>query len=103
MCCTSRRVPWKALFAVTALRTSQMGRRPRSAASVADGQWHKVLCERSGPTLSVYVDNVVRGTVTIPANLNISNPLPLRVGGPNFNTKTDMYHGRLDDVYAELG
>ncbi|MFG1995383.1 LamG-like jellyroll fold domain-containing protein [Actinoplanes sp. NPDC048988] len=75
----------------------------RSAASVADGQWHKILCQRSGSTLSVYVDNVVRGTATIPSNLNISNPLPLRIGGPNFNTKTDMYHGRLDDVYAELG
>ncbi|XVV09492.1 LamG-like jellyroll fold domain-containing protein [Actinoplanes sp. CA-131856] len=75
----------------------------RSASSVADGQWHKVLCQRSGSTLSVYVDNVVRGTTTIPSNLNISNPLPLRIGGPNFNTKTDMYHGRLDDVYAELG
>ncbi|GAA0477088.1 hypothetical protein Ade02nite_95570 [Paractinoplanes deccanensis] len=75
----------------------------RSAASVADGQWHKVLCQRNGSTLSVYVDNVVRGQTTIPATLNISNPLPLRIGGPNFNTKTDMYHGRLDDVYAELG
>ncbi|MFF5076957.1 LamG-like jellyroll fold domain-containing protein [Actinoplanes sp. NPDC000266] len=75
----------------------------RSASSVADGQWHKILCQRSGSTLSVFVDNVVRGTATIPANLNISNPLPLRIGGPNFNTKTDMYHGRLDDVYAELG
>ncbi|MEV4348483.1 LamG-like jellyroll fold domain-containing protein [Actinoplanes sp. NPDC049596] len=75
----------------------------RSTTSVADGQWHKILCQRSGSTLSVYVDNVVRGTATIPSTLNISNPLPLRLGGPNFNTKTDMYHGRLDDVYAELG
>ena len=75
----------------------------RSTNPVADGQWHKVLCQRSGSTLTVYVDNVQRGQTTIPANLSISNSLPLRVGGPNFNTKTDMYHGRLDDVYAELG
>ena len=75
----------------------------RSATSVADGQWHKVLCQRNGTSLSVYVDNVARGQTTIPANLSISNALPLRVGGPNFNTRTDMYHGRLDDVYAELG
>ncbi|MBB4690300.1 LamG-like jellyroll fold domain-containing protein [Paractinoplanes abujensis] len=75
----------------------------RSSATVADGQWHKVLCQRSGTTLSVFVDDQPAGQTTIPASLSISNTLPLRVGGPNFNTKTDMYHGRLDDVYAELG
>ena len=35
MCSTSRRVPWKALFAVTALSTSQIGRMPRSRAASA--------------------------------------------------------------------
>ena len=75
----------------------------RSAATVADGMWHKVLCQRSGTTLAVFVDGVQRGQATIPATLSISNPLPLRVGGPNFNARRDMYHGALDDVYAELG
>jgi hypothetical protein len=75
----------------------------RSSATVADGQWHKVLCQRSGTTLSVWVDNQMGGQTTIPSNLSISNTMPLRIGGPNFKTKTDMYHGRLDDVYAELG
>ncbi len=75
----------------------------RSAATVADGQWHKVLCQRSGTTLSVVIDDKAAGQTTIPSTLSISNTLPLRIGGPNFNTKTDMYHGRLDDVYAELG
>ncbi|MBU2671018.1 hypothetical protein KOI35_46730 [Actinoplanes bogorensis] len=77
----------------------------RSSASVADGQWHKVLCQRSGTTLSVWVDNVQGGSVTIPSTLSVSNTLPLRVGGPNLNIKSkgEMYNGRLDDVYAELG
>ena len=75
----------------------------RSTASVADGQWHKVLCQRSGTTLSVMVDNQPGVSVTIPSTLSVSNTMPLRIGGPNFKTKTDMYHGRLDDVYAELG
>ncbi|MGK5681918.1 laminin G domain-containing protein [Actinoplanes sp. URMC 104] len=75
----------------------------RSSASVADGQWHKVLCQRSGTTLSVWVDNQLGGQTTIPSTLSISNTMPLRIGGPNFKTRTDMYHGRLDDVYAELG
>ena len=35
MCCTSRRVPWKALLAVTVLSTSQIGRMPRSRAASA--------------------------------------------------------------------
>ena len=75
----------------------------RSASTVADGAWHKVLCQRSGSTLSIYVDGVQRGQTTIPASLSISNTMPLRVGGPNFTNRREMYHGLLDDVYAELG
>jgi len=75
----------------------------RSAATVADGLWHKIFCERSGSTLSVYVDGVVKGTTAIPATLSISNTRPMRIGGANFNAHSDMYHGLLDDVYAELG
>jgi hypothetical protein len=74
----------------------------RSATTVADGQWHKVLCQRSGTTLSVFVDEQLKGTATIPATLSITNSLPLRIGGANFKNG-DMYHGLLDDVYAELG
>jgi hypothetical protein len=75
----------------------------RSSVSVADGAWHKVLCQRSGTTLAVYVDGANRGRTTVPATLSVTNTLPLRVGGPNFNTSSDMYHGYLDDVYAILG
>jgi concanavalin A-like lectin/glucanase superfamily protein len=75
----------------------------RSAGTVADGLWHKVLCQRSGTVLAVYVDGVARGQATIPATLTVGNTLPLRLGGPNFNTRSDMFHGYLDDVYAELG
>ncbi|MCO8271230.1 LamG domain-containing protein [Actinoplanes sp. TRM 88003] len=75
----------------------------RSATSVADGAWHKIVCQRRGTALQVYVDDKLGGSATVPANLSISNTLPLRIGGPNFNTKTDMFHGRLDDIYAELG
>ncbi|GAA2598667.1 hypothetical protein GCM10010435_92610 [Winogradskya consettensis] len=75
----------------------------RSAVTVADGTWHSVLCQRSGARLSVYVDGKISGTLAIPATLSISNNLPLRIAGPNFNTTSDMYHGLLDDVYARLG
>lgn len=75
----------------------------RSTGTVADGLWHKILCQRAGTSLAVYIDDVQRGQTTIPSNLTIGNALPLRIGGPNFNTTSDMYHGLLDDIYAELG
>ena len=75
----------------------------RSSVVVADGKWHTVLCQRSGGSLTISVDGKARGKVTIPSNLSISNDKPLRVGGPNFNTSSDMYHGYLDNVYAALG
>jgi hypothetical protein len=74
----------------------------RSAQVVTDGAWHKILCQRSGTSLTVYVDDVLKGTTTIPATLSISNNMPMRIGGANFKNG-DMYHGSLDDVYAELG
>jgi hypothetical protein len=75
----------------------------RSSVGVADDKWHDIMCQRSGSSLSVYVDGQARGRIAIPATLSIANNRPLRIGGPNFHTKTDMYHGMLDDVYARLG
>ncbi|GLZ01525.1 LamG domain-containing protein [Actinoplanes sp. NBRC 103695] len=75
----------------------------RSSVAVADGTWHKVQCVRAGATLSVYVDGVARGSRAIPAALSLINAKPLRIGGPNFNAGSDMYHGYLDEVYATLG
>ncbi|MFI5935521.1 LamG-like jellyroll fold domain-containing protein [Actinoplanes sp. NPDC051494] len=75
----------------------------RSTVGVADGKWHDILCARSGDRLTVYVDKKDRGHVTIPAALSIGNAKPLRIGGPNFNTTSDMFHGLIDDVYARLG
>jgi hypothetical protein len=75
----------------------------RSSVTVANGAWHKVLCQRSGSTLTVAVDGVSRGRISIPAALSVTNMLPLRVGGPNFNKSSDMYHGSLDDVLAAVG
>jgi hypothetical protein len=75
----------------------------RSSVPVADGAWHRVACQRAGAALTVFVDGVNRGRVAIPATLSITNTLPLRIGGPNFTTTSDMFHGYLDDAYAVLG
>jgi Concanavalin A-like lectin/glucanases superfamily len=74
----------------------------RSTVPIADGKWHQVLCRRSGTVLAVDVDGVNRGQAVVPATLNITNAKRLRIGGPNFNTASDMFHGALDDVYAAL-
>jgi hypothetical protein len=75
----------------------------RSSAAVADGRWHKVRCQRSGASLSVYVDGALKGRAAVPAAMSILNDKPLRIGGPNFHTNSDMFHGDVDDVYAQLG
>jgi hypothetical protein len=75
----------------------------RSTTMVADSKWHKIVCQRSGSVLSIFVDGVNRGRTTVPATMTILNDKPLRIGGPNFNTSSDMYHGFVDDVYAVLG
>ncbi|MFI7540691.1 LamG-like jellyroll fold domain-containing protein [Actinoplanes sp. NPDC049599] len=75
----------------------------RSTVGVADAKWHSIMCQRAGASLTVYVDGQARGRIAIPATLSIANTRPLRIGGPNFNAKSDMFHGQLDDVYARLG
>ena len=75
----------------------------RSTVGVADAKWHQIMCQRSGAVLTVHVDGQERGRLAVPAALSLTNDSPLRIGGPNFNAKSDMYHGSLDDVYARLG
>ncbi len=75
----------------------------RSSVTVADSKWHHVQCVRIGGAMAVYVDGVARGRIAVPATLSIENNKPLRIGGPNFNTTSDMYHGYMDNAYAILG
>lgn len=75
----------------------------RSDITVADGTWHRVMCLRTATLLSVFVDGRKRGQMAVPATLDISNSLPLRIGGPNFAASSDMYNGFLDNAYVALG
>ncbi|WIM93865.1 LamG domain-containing protein [Actinoplanes oblitus] len=74
-----------------------------SARPLADGSWHKIVCERTATSLSISVDGNPGSRTTIPATLSVDNTMPLRIGGPNFGASSDMYHGQLDDVYIQLG
>jgi hypothetical protein len=74
-----------------------------SAKPVADGNWHRIVCERAGASLAVSVDGVPGARTALPATAAVDNAMPLRIGGPNFSKDADMYHGQLDDIYVQLG
>jgi len=71
--------------------------------SVADGGWHQVDCRRAGRELSIAVDGRVRGRIGLPANLNISNSEPVRIGGRSTAQSNDQFFGSVDNVYFSLG
>jgi hypothetical protein len=74
----------------------------QSSVSVADGQWHAVDCVRVGGSLTLSVDGVVRGSVSLPTALSVSNDQPLRIGGKGNSPNNDQFVGSLDDVYVSL-
>jgi hypothetical protein len=71
----------------------------RSSRSVADGQWHQVTCWRSATAFAIAVDGVDRGRVGLPAGLDITNTMPLRIGGKHARAGNDQYAGAVDDVF----
>lgn len=72
-------------------------------ASVSDGQWHNVECERLGSSLKVVVDGIVHGQVSLPLTLAVANKAPLRIGGKHTRADNDQFSGVLDNVYVAIG
>jgi hypothetical protein len=79
------------IFAVIADRT------------VADGQWHRVGCVRSGASLTVTIDDVLAGSVSLPTTLSVHNDDSLRIGGKGNSPNNDQFTGAVDDVYVIAG
>ncbi|MFI1996490.1 LamG domain-containing protein [Actinoplanes sp. NPDC020271] len=75
----------------------------RSRVSVADGSWHSLECRRSGPTLSLLVDDVLQASVPVPVGLAVDTDSPLTVGGKGVGPDNDQFHGSLDDVWVHIG
>jgi hypothetical protein len=75
----------------------------RSHVSVADGNWHSLECRRTGPTLSILVDDVLQASVPVPATLAVDTASPLTVGGKGAGASNDQFHGTLDDVWVYIG
>jgi hypothetical protein len=83
-------------------------RKPRiriatSVVSVADGRWHAVQCLRTRTTLTVYVDEVLRGRTKVPASLSVRNNRPLSIGGKGAYADNDQFNGALDNVWVRIG
>jgi hypothetical protein len=74
-----------------------------SSVGVADGKWHTLECRRAGSKVTVLVDRVRRGGMTIPADLAVDNQIPLSVGGKGSFSNNDQFQGALDDVWVSIG
>jgi hypothetical protein len=74
-----------------------------SSVSAADGHWHAVACQRTGSTLAVLVDGVVRGSTALPAKLTVANARPLSIGGKGAFADNDQFNGALDNVWVQIG
>ncbi|MGH8932801.1 MAG: BTAD domain-containing putative transcriptional regulator [Egibacteraceae bacterium] len=72
-----------------------------SNVSIADGIWHNLRCVKSATTLTIYVDSINQGQVTLPAGLAVENDSPMRMGGKNVSQNNDnnQFFGALDNVY----
>lgn len=75
----------------------------RSRVSIADGKWHAIECRRTGPTLSVYVDDQPQASVAVPAALSVVTTQPFSLGGKGVGANNDQFHGSLDDVWIHVG
>jgi len=75
----------------------------RSRQSIADGSWHSLECRRTGPTLSILVDDQVQATAPVPEDLSISSAQPFSVGGKGVGADNDQFHGSVDDIWIHIG
>lgn len=65
-----------------------------------DGDWHHIVCRRSGHALTLSIDGTTVKTTTVSVG-SISNSAEVVVGAKS--TSQDFYDGLLDDVQIVLG
>jgi hypothetical protein len=72
----------------------------QSSRTVADGQWHHIVCSRSNTLLTIAIDGAVTGQQAVPASLSIENDNPLCIGGKGTSANNDQFAGAVDDVFV---
>lgn len=75
----------------------------RSRQTIADGKWHAVECRRTGPTLSILVDDQIQASVAVPEDLAVNSGRPFSIGGKGVGADNDQFHGSVDDVWIHIG
>ena len=81
---------------------------------VADNLWHSIECKKDADSLSIWIDDVQRGSKTL-SGISVSTTRPVTVGAkwlpgdpdPNNPQQTlgpinDQFHGALDNVFFSL-
>ena len=71
--------------------------RMHSMTGLADGQWHRVVCNRDGRIVTLVVDGVVVATKTGPIG-PVRNHATVRIGGTSLIAKNNQFFGALDKV-----
>ncbi len=74
----------------------------RARLTVADDDWHEVVCRREGDRLDVLVDGTVEGSADLPEGLSADPEGPLRIGGKSLKPGNDQFFGVLDEVFVRL-
>ncbi len=74
-----------------------------SSISISDGRWHALQCRRVGGLLAIFVDDVERGRIAIPATLSVRNQRPLSIGAKGVFPNNDQFNGTLDNVWVQIG
>lgn len=74
-----------------------------SSVGVADGRWHRVVCQRSQTALAIVVDGEIVAATRIPDAYSVDTAgHRMSVGGNGTHIQNDQYHGALDDVFFAL-
>jgi hypothetical protein len=72
--------------------------------SVADGAWHRIVCQRTEDALEIVIDDAVTGSVPLQADYLISPAGHLvTVGAKGAGPNNDQFHGLLDEIFFSLG
>lgn len=70
--------------------------------SVADGAWHRIICERSGSDVTLTIDGQVSGIEVVSTTPNIENTAPVRIAGKHPRPDGDFYFGDVDNVFLRI-
>ena len=71
-----------------------------SEVSIADGDWHRIVCRKDDNALSIEVDGIARSS---PGRIgSVTSRWPVRVGAPGVGDEDDQFHGLVDDVYLRI-